>query len=516
MLSITHAQSQHPVLRFHVTQLDEIDASALVETSSGVLRGTVRGGVRVLRGVPFAAPPLGERRFAPPVRVDRSANVLNVESDAEPSLQAALTDEGAPLKDETVGSEDCLYLNVFAPAEPGPHPVLVWIHGGAGITGSPFDCDGEALARSGIVVIAIAYRLGLLGLLSVAGVFDEEASSNFALLDQIEALRWIQDNASALGGDANRVTVIGGSNGARSVAGLLAAPAARGLFQQAVVMSATGGGRLLSTEDEALNLRLRVLEALGLTPDEARQLRRLDVAELMRVQTEMWLASPRLIPFYPVLDGSVLPKRPIDAIIDGEAREIPILVGTTHDECDGYALDANRAFKAFEAPISMVLDGDAFAHMQRVYRDLLPAQATDQDVLVRTLTASEYFIPAVRLAEAQARAGGRVWMYRFDARLSPVGKRPGAIHGVDCLAVCDFAERFAEAYPDESTDVGRVTGAATELRSALVSFVHSGKPDSSQWPQYELVARATRIFDAESRLALDPDGAEREAWSGIL
>lgn len=501
-----------------MAQVDKIDSSlpSLVETSSGRLRGTIGGGVRVFRGIPFARPPVGERRFAPPGPVDRRSFPLEADSDASPSLQAAVTNEGVPLPASTVGSEDCLYLNVFSPTEPGPHPVLVWIHGGGGISGTPFDCDGEALARSGIVVVAVAYRLGLLGLLSVTGVFDDEPSSNFALLDQIEALRWVRENIGAFGGDADRVTVVGQSGGARAVVNLLAAPAARGLFQQAFVMSATGGGYLVASEDEALAIRERVLRALGLPSKSAADLRHRDAGELMRVQAEMWLSSPVLLPFLCVLDGSVLPTRPIEAIADGQARDVRIVVGTTNDECDGYVLEANRAFKAFEEPGSMMLDAASLAHMQDVYRSLLPPTASEQDVLLQTLTASEYWIPAVRLAEAQSTAGGQAWMYRFDARLSPPGKRPGAIHGADIQAVCNVGDRLADAFRNYDTDVSRITRASSELRTALVCFVHSGAPDDSNWPPYEADTRATRIFDSESRLARDPDPDERKAWTGML
>lgn len=484
----------------------DLRMSLTIQTSSGAIRGTIEGSIRAFRGIPFAEPPTGDLRFAPPRRARHSSGVIDATKDASEALQAAIDDDGLPIPGQISGSEDALHLNVFAPDDAGPHPVLCCIHGGGGVTGSPLDFDGNALAQQGLVVVTIAYRLGLLGLLAVRGLFGDEPSSNFALLDQIEALRWLSENVAAFGGDPGRVTVVGQSNGARSIVNLLAAPRSRGLFQQAVIMSSTGGGYLVSTQDEARELLSQVLAGLGLPDGAEQQLRNASADELMRVQTTIALRSPFLLPFLCVVDGDVLSERPIEAVAAGRAANIRLLIGTTHDECDGWA---------FADPRSMVVPQDALPRMCESYRSL-GHSGSDRELLLDVLTASEYWLPAVRLAEKQFLAGGKSWMYRFDFRLGPEGQEPGAAHGADFCALGVMNERQLRNLSRLGTDFSGLAEATGHLRQAIIRFAHDGRPGGSAWPEYDPDSRATYLFDLESQLRLDPDREEREAWAGIL
>ncbi|MEN3284542.1 MAG: para-nitrobenzyl esterase [Solirubrobacteraceae bacterium] len=491
-----------------------------VEVAQGRLRGERREGVRTFRGIPYAAPPVGERRFAAPASPCAWSGVRDAATTAAPSLQASFREGASAVDDRAIfGSEDCLYLDVCAPAEPGRYPVLVWIHGGAGVMGASTDLEGAPFARAGIVVVTIGYRLGALGLLHLPGVFDEQVAGNFSLLDQIAALRWVCENVAAFDGDPQRVTVAGASNGGRTVGSLLAAPAARDLFQQAVVMSGTGVGYLVAQPEEAGRVTAAVLDELGLDRASAARLRELSAAEIVAAQTRIWMRWPTMLPFQVVVDGTSMPARPIDAVAGGCASGVRLLIGTTHDERDGYEMvDTNlTGFANFS---SALVDDERLADALAAYRRLLPADWSEDDVRRHTLTSAEWWIPAIRFAEAHIGAGGGAWMYRIDWRLKPRGEGFGAPHGLDLPLASDdlahpwyFARTLAAEPPRDPASLRRVVA---EARTALARFVAGGGDGVGPWPAYEPASRATMLLDDPSALVEDPDRELRLAWRGIL
>ena len=217
-----------------------------VHTLSGDLVGTRAGDVRIFLGVPFAAPPVGDLRWKLPQPVRPSATPLAADRLGASCMQK-LSRSKLPWTDafmvQNEASEDCLYLNVWAPAKVSmPHPVLVFLHGGGFVEGSGgiASYDGTELAKRGLVVVTVNYRMGVFGYLASSALQKESpqhSAGNYAMGDQIAALQWVHDNIAALGGDPRRVTVAGQSAGAESVAELLASPAAKGLFQRAVMNS---------------------------------------------------------------------------------------------------------------------------------------------------------------------------------------------------------------------------------------------------------------------------------------
>ncbi|MBB4682966.1 carboxylesterase/lipase family protein [Amycolatopsis jiangsuensis] len=469
-------------------------SATTAQTRAGAVRGVRRDGVRVFLGVPFAQPPV---RFRPPVPVVPWTGVRDATGFAGKAPQPDITGK------RFIGDEDCLYVNVYSPEEPGPHPVLVWIHGGGGVLGSPHQFDGSAYARRGVVVVTVAYRLGVLGMLRLPRVSE----GNLSLQDQVLALEWVRDDVAAFGGDPGRVTLAGQSNGGRTVGTLLAVPAARGLFQQAIVQSGTGVGSVVHTAAEAETVGKAVLEELAV-PAEA--FATVPVAQILAAQQRVTGALGTLVPYRVVVGGELLPRRPGEAVADGAARDVRLLVGTTADEQDLFSWLQTGGAKLLGTGSTM-LDEDAITRAAAVYRELLPDWPEDQ-LVNRVRTAGDWWLPAIRLAEAQHGAGGPAWMYRLDWRIAPRGRGLGAAHGVDLPFVFDDVGNpnwrflFAIARPGP----GRLRAMATEMFGAWHRFVTTGEPG---WPRYEPGSRVTRLFDDVSTTVSDPDAAERRLWS---
>jgi para-nitrobenzyl esterase len=477
--------------------------------SEGRLGGEERDGIRVFRGIPFAAPPVGELRFAPPRPPTPWSGLRRADRDADPAPQPSVGPSVGKLSEAPiVGQEDCLYLNVYAPADPGIYPVIVWIHGGGGTVGSPREHDPVELARSGVVVVTFAYRLGALGLLFLPDVFQEEADCNFALLDQVAAPCWVATNIGAFGGDPGRVTLAGQSAGGRGVGNLIATPDARGLFSKAFVMSATGIGELVSGREDAEQTTTRLLRQLGLDWATAARLRGLSATEIVGAQSRVWEEGSSLLAFQAVVDGVTLPVPPIEAISGGSFSDREMVIGTTHDEYDLFA--ANPAVAGLGKP--MTVPSEVFDRALEGYRQRPGAPATESELHNQVLTAADWWMPAIRLAEAQVNSGGRAWMYRLDWRIAPVGQGIGAPHGLDVGVVGPPHPAIKALLEPSGRDPESYASMLGDLRSALARFAGGAAP-RSDWPVYDLTSRPTFVFDDASQVCMDPDRELRESWA---
>jgi para-nitrobenzyl esterase len=483
----------------------------IAATRAGKVGGAeIADGVVAWSGIPYAAPPLGELRLRAPEPAAAWNGVREATSYAAPSLQSLLfplagasaAGLGAAPLEMPEPSEDCLYLNVVAPAGATNLPVLVWIHGGGYQTGDGTQGpgDGAVFARAhGVVVVSFNYRLGALGFLAVDG---EEHSGAFGLHDQIAALRWVRENIAGFGGDPDRVTVYGISAGAKSVANLLASPHTKGLIHQAA--SSSGGADHVATSAQAAAVAARFFRELGTGPQNVR---RVGAQEILAAQNAIGSGMSATWLWRPAIDGSALTGRPLDAIAAGSAAGIPLLAQTCVNECFLYQLMSPDAAGQAERVLAEYFGESGRDELLAAYTAARPELADDPTRLgVEIMTDERYVVPTGRLADAQS-AHAPVWRSRYDVPLTgmpksiaPDGKIP-AMHGADGTPVWNGG-----------------AGVAALLHQTWGDFVNRGVPNAPglpEWPGYDTSRRATLVFDEpEPWLAEDPNGAQRAAWDG--
>lgn len=475
-------------------------------TSAGKVAGTHEGGVDLFRGIPYAAPPLGERRWRSPQPAAPWQGVLDASAFQHDCMQTPFPFDEAPLR--TIPAEDCLYLNVWKPASArkgAKLPVLVWIHGGAFITGgtSPAIYDGSAFAKSGVVFVSFNYRLGRFGFFSHPALTAEagKAVGNFAMEDQVAALKWVQANIAAFGGDPAKVTIIGESAGGTAVVNLLTMPSARGLFRGAISMS--GGGRsLLPTATMAKGEQVGVDFAAkqGVTDKGAAGLAAIRALPATTVQgTNLFadrFANPATYVGGLVAEGSVI-TAPSDMLMDqGKIAPVPVMIGmTSADGGISFAQDKDALFASFGAQgpaLCKAYDPDGNVE----FRDLS-----------RRLTGDQYMAePARFVARHTVAAGRQAFVYRFGYVAQ--GKRSewktGAPHATD---IPYFFNTVDARYGMATTDLDRQ--AARLANAYVVNFVKSGNPNGMalpQWPAYDRKGEALlqHTMDASATASFDP------------
>src|SRR6476469_8673174 len=483
-----------------------------VRTTAGTVRGRRKDDLTVFRGIPFAAPPVGDARFAAPRPAVPWDGVREAFAFGPPAPQdlGSFRPAGAALPPPPPG-DDWLTVNVWTP-DPDPaarRPVMVWIHGGAYKLGTAAQAgyDGGRIARDGgVVVVTCNYRLGIEGFAEIGG-----APANRALLDQVAALTWVRDNITAFGGDPGQVTVFGESAGGGSVAALLAMPAAAGVFRRAIAQSVPG--TFLSAE-LAADVAAAIAAERGLRPTVA-DLATVEPPELVLAgeavasttldHADHWgqLAHGDTI-FAPVVDGEVLPVTPWQALAGGAGRDIALITGHNREEW--------RLFMGMFGRIGNITDDDANRALRVFgpgadYRTAFPDASAEQ-LYERVHSDLVFRMPTLRLAEAQAAGGARAYLY--DLTLAAQGQF-GACHGLDIPLL--FGTTDADLGPlllgpEPSPDVQRLS---TAMRTAWTAFATTGDPG---WPAFDHVERLTQIFDTTSTVAPYPEETSRKMWQG--
>lgn len=494
-------------------------APAIVDAPCGTLEGIRRGGISSFKGIPFAT----ARRWHAPVRVApwsgvRSARAAGAVAPQNPTkLEALIGGSG-----KTVQSEDCLFLNVWTPGSDGAkRPVMVWIHGGAFVTGAGSIglYSGKALAATGdVVVVTINYRLGNLGFLRLGDLTNGRIASTGSegLQDQVAALTWVRDNIASFGGDPGNVTIFGESAGGMSVGCLLACPAARGLFHKAICQS--GGAHIARPRDHANRVAETFLKHFG---GAANDLESAPIAALLKAQADVLLEvdeqhDPHKLgsmAFQPVVDGNVLPQWPIDAVRAGSASGVPVLAGSTTEEWKLWTALDTKFHTMDEAKLERWAErqfGEGASSLLAADRDGSPYER-----YVSMQTDRAFREPTLRLLGAQS-AGAPVYEYVFDWRSPAAGGVFGACHALELGFVFG-------SYGLPGADNFFGTGAEADainlaMMQAWTSFARTGVPKADGvegWPQWSKASPAAMVFGADSRAAHVSRFALPRAWAAL-
>ncbi|MFK7828728.1 MAG: carboxylesterase/lipase family protein [Congregibacter sp.] len=483
--------------------------NVIAQTREGPVLGVSLGeSVRFL-GVPFAAAPVGPLRFKAPQAAAKREGVFSAMSFAPAPIQNAPR-EGLYGPGILPLSEDCLAVNIWRPHSDGPNPVYVWIHGGGNVAGSsrmPV-FDGAQFARDGIVCVTLSYRVGCFGFLDVSPILgsDYAGSGNNGMLDIVAALEWVRDNIAEFGGDPLAITVGGQSAGAKNVCTLLGMPAAKNLFRAAIVES--GGAETINTPEAAIEMANLFADEAG--GDEA-VLGQMPARELLAIQNRVSSRWPRKYPFRPVIDGIHLLELPLFALHSGRASRIPLLIGTTRDEIAFFGPNARRDGTVVQGDLAN-MSLSAFSAVYADYPKVFP-DACATDLRYAALTAEEYGIPTINAADAH---GGKAptWRYRFDMPRSTAPNADYAVHGSELALVWNKLDDPGSALlGPEGSEADMLS---TRMHAHWVSFIQNGRPDAAidpDWDAYEASARTTLLFDTQSRVVGDPEGAERKLWS---
>ncbi|MGK5529753.1 carboxylesterase/lipase family protein [Streptomyces sp. URMC 129] len=464
----------------------------LAQTAHGAVRGRAGDGVVSFKGIPYAAPLAGPARFEAPAEPERWDGVREADRFTADVPQVSLFPDGASSWSPG-DSPDCLSVNVWTP-DPGAGglPVMVWIYGGAYILGSSraSDYDGATLARGGVVVVTLNYRVGFEGF-----GWLPDAPRNRAFLDQLAALRWVRENIAAFGGDPDNVTIFGESAGAASVAALTAADAGRGLFRRAIGQSIANG---FQTEARARRTAERIAGALGV-PATVADFGRLPSEAIHAVQA----ARGQITPYGPLVGGDdLVPDLPWNRL----RAEVDLIAGFNRDEYELFALlEPPERQTPASAAKAMALPESALAEYRAAHPGL-----SDRDLYVLIMSDGVFRVPTLWSARNHP---GRAWCYELAWATPALGGILRACHALDVpLVFGNPAGRplgellLGDPVPAEAETLSK------EIRKAWVAFATTGDPG---WPEYREGEALARVWDLPVSVVSDPVAASRRIWESV-
>lgn len=492
-----------------------------VRVPAGRLRGERKDAVHAFLAVPYAAAPVGPARFRPPEQV-APWDGLRDATRAGPCAPHRVTplatlDVGALVGTGGASGDDYLTCNVWAPAEGHDLPVMVWIHGGGFVAGSkdaPVQ-QGESFARSGVVCVAINYRMGIDGFLPIPGI-----PTNLGLRDMLAALAWVRDTIAAFGGDPGNVTVFGESAGAMAIADLVASPLAKGLFRRAIIQS--GHGAMVRTVEVAQRVVHRLARELGVSPTPegfaqaeaeavfdaieriARPTANLDLRDEQGYEPVFGISR-----FIPVFGDDVLPVHPLEALRAGAGSDVDVLIGTNAEEMNLYWVPTGVK-KKLDGWLGRIAGAfiarKVFGKSHAEARGILAAYGLGKrgqsagDVFCRATSDFVFRWPARRYAESHR---GRTHMYEFDWRSPACNGELGACHALEVPFVFDSLETVT----GENGIAGMAPPQelAQRMHRLWVDFATDGK---LPWPEFNAktrqvfqIARNEPIFEAPMPVA---------------
>jgi len=499
----------------------------IVKTKSGAVRGRNVQGVAAFKGIPYAAPPIGLRRFVAPVPPQPWDGVREASAFSPTPPQADLSSQRMPGLDLSpiVGEswrkgDDYLTLNIWTP-EPGAQglPVMVFIYGGAFVAGGSSTplYDGESFARDGVVLISFNYRLGAEGFLPLSG-----GETNVGLRDQIAALTWIQDNIAAFGGDPNKVTIFGESSGALSVDTLLAVPSAIGLFRRAI--SQSGGAQHTMSIEQATRVAARLGEILGMNASRE-SFASLSFEQIVAAQSQLLPGSLDLTTaqdtdptggltlFMPVRDGDLISTQPVDAIRRGASATVDLLLGTNSQEMNLYYVPTgllNLIDSDEKVCASIGGRHPQSESLVATYRACRPV-ASSGELFSAIMTDWMFLTPTVRLAEAHAPYPGGTYLYEFTWPSPACGGMLGACHGLELGFVFDTLDTPGLIGPQGLAGEDPPVELAKRIHQTWINFAATGDPG---WIPFSTQQHNVMRINTTWEILNDPRPIERHAWDG--
>ena len=467
-----------------------------VKVESGMLHGVSDAGVVSYKGIPYAAPPTGNLRWKAPQPAAHWSGVRSADQYGHDCMQLPFPSDAAPLG--TKPDEDCLVLNVWAPAEPASSklPVMVWIYGGGYVNGgsSPAVYDGSQFAKQGVVFVSFNYRVGRFGFFAHPALTAEAGSAplgNYAFLDQIAALKWVQHNIAAFGGDPGKVTLFGESAGGGSVLTMMTSPLSRGLFQQAIIES--GGGRdglggmprlsvAANGKPSAESSGLAFAQSKGIAGSDAAALDALRKLPADAIVDGLNMASMfQAAKTYsgPMIDGKIVIETPQSAFLAGHQMKIPVMIGANSRDI-GFSFA--KSMQEVVAPFG--------ANKDRALAAYNPDNSTDARVVGTRVSADLIMVePARFIAQEVAASGQPAYHYRFSYVAASMRKEwDGAPHATEIPFVFDTVKARYEAALDPADEaIARTTN------SYWASFAKTGDPNGADRPHWSPYARQTDI-----------------------
>jgi para-nitrobenzyl esterase len=456
---------------------------AAIKVKTGLVSGVpaVDPSITVFKGIPFAAPPVGDLRWRAPRPPAAWTGVRKADRFSASCIQNLAT-ERKPWTFEfmTHGeiSEDCLYLNIWTPASAAreKHPVFFWMYGGGNNEGSAAVpvYDGEQLAKKGLVVVTINYRVGVLGFFTHPDLTKEsDTSGNYGLLDQLAALQWVKENIAAFGGDPARVTIAGQSAGAADAHSLVASPLAKGLFARAIEESGSNIGGNMRTLAEQEKDGVRFAEAKG--AHSLAELRAISPLDLLKP-----VAGAR---FGPVVDGHFLTAPPNEIFAQGKQNDVPELTGCNKDDLGGGVPNPNATADAF-AKIAHQRYGDMADAFLKLYPAESDAQAgVAQNDSARDQLRTSMFLWALNRAKT---AKTKVWTYYWDHTLpGPDADRYGAFHTSEVPYVFDSLAKSDRPFTDADRKIAEM------MSSYWANFAKTGDPNGKALPHWPSLSEAS-------------------------
>jgi para-nitrobenzyl esterase len=497
-----------------------MEKTKVIKTTNGNIQGYKEGGLEIFKGIPYAAPPIGALRFKSPIKPDQWEKTL-ITTDFSPICpqvpvaEAAQWLFGEPREENEAES---LTLNIWTPStDKKKRPVMFWIHGGNYVNGSSAQdtYDGLPLAKKGnVVVVTINYRLGSLGYLHIPG-----KTANAGHLDQILALRWVQENIENFGGDPSNVTIFGESAGGNAVVTLLAMPGAKGLFHKAIAQSAYSYYASFPEQGSK-----EFISKLKVDDADLESLQEMELGKIINTHLAMMIENMQTgkeTPFVPAIDGETLKETTISALNKGFSSEIPLLIGTNKDEMkflrplipNFTKVDKEGLPQRINAILSNL-------GKEKNTKELIEAYQKNrnnlQDILEAIQTDIGFRIFSTRIAEAQSKHQPNTYMYMFTWPSPWMDGQLGCPHAIEiAFAFGTYDKPGQDMYCGKGKDVEELS---EKVMDTWIAFARSGNPNHKgipKWVPYDDKKRSTMLLGKEIKLEEAPLEDERAAWDEI-